>query len=144
MRTLFGVNACFDCPSCNRHGESGCGNSFGSVATPTVGILGLVEAAYGSIENQKAGSLHVHWLLFLANMHQHLTLEEIAEKVRTSIRADGKSSIFEEYKRFKRHVDYEMYDDLPGFEQRRPKKESMSRPPFETAPWAHLLLENYF
>jgi hypothetical protein len=125
MRTLFGVNACFDCPSCNRHGESGCGNSFGSVATPTGGILGLVEAAYGSIENQKAGSLHVHWLLFLANMHQHLTLEEIAEKVRTSIRADGKSSIFEEYKRFKRHVDYEMYDDLSGFEQRRPKKESM-------------------
>jgi hypothetical protein len=124
MRTLFGVNACFDCPSCNRHGESGCGNSFGSVATPTGGVLGVVEAVYGSIENQKAGALHVHWLLFLANMHQHLTLEEIADKIRATIQADGKSSIFEEYTRFKRHVDYEVYDDLHGFEARRSEIES--------------------
>ena len=60
MRHLFGVRCCPHCPSCGSS-DTPCTDAFGSNATAFGGVLGRVDAVYGSIECQKAGTLHVHF-----------------------------------------------------------------------------------
>ena len=75
LRTVFGVRCCSNCPDCS------CANEFGCVANAEGGVYGLVEAYFASIECQKTGALHAHILLFIACMHQHMTMEEIAAEL---------------------------------------------------------------
>ena len=74
LRTVFGVRCCSNCPDC------ACANEFGCVANAEGGCYGLVQAYIASIECQKTGALHAHILLFIACMHQYMTMEEIAEE----------------------------------------------------------------
>ena len=56
MEYLFGLRCCIRCPDCT------CSDLFGCNAKLEGGVLGRVDAVYGSIEAQKsAGSLYVHF-----------------------------------------------------------------------------------
>ena len=61
MRTVFGVRICSKCPDCE------CANAFGSVARPTSGVIGMLDAYDGSVEAQKEGALHLHCSMFVAS-----------------------------------------------------------------------------
>ena len=81
LSALFGGRVCSKCPECN-HGEHGCVDMFGSVAKAEGGISGRMEAFYGSIENQKEDSQHLHTMIWLQSMYQQKTLIEIAQMIR--------------------------------------------------------------
>ena len=76
----------------------------GSSAQPEGGILGRADAFIGSIEAQKAGSLHIHGHLFLQNLHQHTPLLTLLERLE---REPG--TIVEDYLRYKAHVVTQMF-----------------------------------
>ena len=61
-----------------------------------------MSAYYGSIECQKCGSLHLHLLLFIACMHQHNCLREIADMLRENIK------LLPKFYKYKAHVHNEM------------------------------------
>ena len=145
LQALFGVRMCPNCPHCNgddvtklnNKGENitGCCDMFGSISSPVGGIFGRVDAYYGSIECQKAGSLHIHCLIWVQAMHQHLPLQEIAimiedsmEKAKEQFDADpdnvvesqsnpGHSvdNLVDDFLKFKRHVKEEKYADVQRF-----------------------------
>ena len=75
MRTVFGVRICSKCPDCE------CANAFGSVARPTGGVIGMLDAYDGSVEAQKEGALHLHCSMFVASKWQHTPLNEIAAEI---------------------------------------------------------------
>jgi len=145
LQCLFGVRMCPNCPHCNEddmlrlndNGDNltGCSDMFGSVASPIGGIFGRVDAYYGSIECQKAGSLHIHCLVWLQSMHQHLPLRKIADMIDESMNrakeqyeADpdnveesqlnsghSADNLVDDFVKFKRHVKDETYADVDKF-----------------------------
>ena len=120
MSMLFGAKACYKCPDCNQCDGGGCVDPFGSVSTIAGGIFGRPDAYYGSIENQKEDSQHLHMLLWLQNMYQHQTIDEIAN----AIRADN--SLIQKTYEFVGHVCKEEYTNPDLFEQQREKLEEES------------------
>ena len=135
LATLFGVKVCPSCPDCNCHAMSGCVDEFGSVALSEGGVYGRADAYYGSIECQKCGALHLHLLLFLQCMHQHLSLIEIAEKLKDRIQG---ANILNDFMTYKSHVDRETYDDAEAATQQRDKVEN-AWPLYEDS--AHALVQ---
>lgn len=83
LKTLFGVRVCPNCPDCN-HKEGGCVDLYGSVAECEGGVFGRVDGYYGSIENQKEDSQHLHGMYWLQCMHQHMTLQEISDEIQAN------------------------------------------------------------
>lgn len=81
MSTLFGVRVCSKCPDCNFK-EGGCVDAFGSVALSEGGGFGRADGYYGSIENQKEDSQHLHCMWALQCMYQFKSLHEIAGMLR--------------------------------------------------------------
>eukprot|EP00971_Amphidinium_carterae_P129435 2563678-Amphidinium_carterae.3 len=77
LQHLLGVRCCAHCPSC-AISSSPCMDAFGSNAIPTGGILGRVDAVYGSIECQKCGTLHGHFQVFVQCLHQFKPISSIA------------------------------------------------------------------
>ena len=55
LRHVFGVRVCPYCPDCNSDNTFalGCQDRVGSSATCSGGVFGRVDAAFGSVENQK-------------------------------------------------------------------------------------------
>ena len=121
LRHLFGLRSCPFCPECNSDRFSGvvCQDVFGSSAEPEGCIFGRVDAIYGSIENQKAGVLHMHMQVFVQCLHQHTPLKEVMEKM-----AGSAEPILEGYLRYKSHVSATSYDDLPKWTLEREGIES--------------------
>ena len=60
LRHLFGVRYCPKCPDCGTSSRP-CTDAFGSNAMACGGIFGRLDAAFGSIECQKSGVLHIHF-----------------------------------------------------------------------------------
>ena len=80
MEHIFGIRCCIRCPNC------ACADLFGSNAKPEGGILGRVDAVYGSIEAHKsAGSLHVHFQIFVQCLHQHTPLHLLLKNHRQQL-----------------------------------------------------------
>ena len=78
MSTIFGVRVCLCCPWCNSPmGKLACQNIFGSVASSEGGFIGRLDARLGSIENQKEGVMHIHWLLWLQYLSQFSSIHDI-------------------------------------------------------------------
>ena len=98
---LGGLHA--HCPNCN------CCDIFGSVSRPMGGLFGRADAYYGSKECQKAGSLHLHMLLFVQALHQHSSVAELLQS------CDGNtlSSLY----RYKANTDSEVYVDPTNVEK---------------------------
>ena len=119
LETLFGVRFCPDCPTCNRNDSpSPCQDLFGSSATPEGGIFGRADAFIGSIECQKAGSLHMHGHLFVQCLHQHSAMQHIFDM----IRSEGGEEIVHGLLKYKAHVCDESYADLEDWEPERRKE----------------------
>ena len=80
MEYFLGMRCCIDCPNC------ACADLFGSNARPEGGFLGRVDSVYGSIEAQKyAGSLHVHFQVFVQCLHQHTPLHTLLQEFRSTL-----------------------------------------------------------
>ena len=113
MDYRLGIRCCVKCPTCV------CTDLFGSNAKPEGGILGRVDAVYGSIEAQKsAGSLHVHFQIFVQCLHQHTRLHTLLLEHRAELRR-----LFEDYTKYKAQVCRQMYEDLPGWKDRQTETE---------------------
>ena len=94
MEYIMGIRCCIRCPNCS------CADLFGSNAKPEGGILGRADAVYGSIEAQKpAGSLHVHFQIFVQCLHQHTPLHTRLSEHRADLQA-----LFVNYAKYKAHV----------------------------------------
>ena len=113
LRHLFGVRFYQNCPQCAKS-ASPCTDAFGSNAMACGGILGRVDAAYGAVEFQKAGSAHVHFQLFVQCVHQHTPLSHMAKRhesvLQELLRRAGK---------YNAHVRRTVYCDPAEWDERR-------------------------
>ena len=91
LRHLFGVRFCPRCPDCAKS-NSPCTDSFGSNAMATGGIFGRMDAVFGSVECQKAGTLHLHLQGVVQCFHQFTPLSELV--------AMGKEPLLEMLRRY--------------------------------------------
>ena len=66
-------------------------------------MFGRPDAYYGSKECQKAGSLHLHMLLFIQSLHQHASVAELLTAV-------SKSTLLDFFQ-YKSNTDNETYVD---------------------------------
>ena len=115
MSTIFGVRVCLCCPRCTSPmGKSACQNIFGSVASSEGGFIGRLDACLGSIENQKEGVLHIHWLLWPQCLSQFSSIHDIS----LLIKKEGEKLV-KQYTAYKSYVCQEVYHDLCGFHMRR-------------------------
>ena len=105
LRHLFGVRWCPNCPHCAKS-KTPCMDAFGSNATATGGILGRVDAVFGSIECQKSGTLHVHFQIFLQCFHQYTPLSKLADMAK-----DAYMDLVHKYKVYTAHVRRTVYCD---------------------------------
>ena len=85
-----------------------CQDRRGSSATVLGGVFGRVDAVFGSVENQKAGALHLHLQLFIQHMHQRMPLYELFRKLRDAMH----NTIVAEYLGYVNHVCKTTYDDV--------------------------------
>ena len=99
LRHLLGVRFCPRCPDCAAS-DSPCADAFGSNATATGGVLGRVDAVYGSIECQKAGSLHGHFQVFAQCFHQHTPLSQLMKLEEEG----GVRRLFQKYASYSAHM----------------------------------------
>ena len=121
LEHIFGVRCCIRCPNCS------CTDLFGSNAKPEGGILGRVGAVYGSIEAQKsAGSLHVHFQIFVECLHQHTPLHTLLAQHRAELRF-----LFEGYAKYKAQVCRQIYADLEGWKSRQTETENAWKHQYE-------------
>ena len=107
------MRCCIRCPDC------ACSDLFGSNAKPEGGVLGRADAAYGSIEAQKsAGSLHVHFQIFVQCLHQHTPLQILLTEHRQELEA-----LFSQYAKYKALVCRQVYEDLNAWAKRQSNTE---------------------
>jgi len=110
---LYGYRMCPDCPHC-AVSDNPCIDSFGSNATPTGGAAGRADAVIGAVEAQKAeGVLHLHFFLYLQNLCQYSTLEEIGEMLRCEMVSP------EAMKHYINHVRCATYPNVDLFNKER-------------------------
>jgi hypothetical protein len=109
LEALFGMQFCPFCPGCSTFdfGDKPCQDLHGSNANPEGGIFGRADAFIGSIECQKAGSLHIHGQLFIQSLHQHLPMRQVFAR----IRQEGKALV-DAYLKYKAHVCKQTYDSV--------------------------------
>lgn len=79
LAQLLGVKMCFHCPDCS------CQDRFGSNMLPLGGVFGAAVARGGAVEFQYHSSPHFHLEVFLCNVYQHHTVEEIAQKIKAKL-----------------------------------------------------------
>ena len=109
MEYFFGMRCCIRCPDC------ACSDLFGSNAKPEGGVLGRVDAVCGSIEAQKfAGSLHVHFQIFVECLHQHTPLHTLLTDHRQEL-----ETLFSQYAKYEALVCRQVYEDLNAWAQRQ-------------------------
>ena len=113
MPTIFGVRVCLCCLRCNfPMGKSACQNIFGSVDSSEGGFIGRLDACLGSIENQKEGVLHIHWLLWPQCLSQFSSMHDISLLIK-------KEKLVKQYTTYKNYVFQEVYHDSFGLQLRR-------------------------
>ena len=123
MEYIFGVRCCIKCQNCT------CSDLFGSNTKPEGGFLGRVDAIYGSIEAQKsAGSLHVHFQVFVECLHQHTPLHTLLLEHRSEL-----ATLFVEYAKYKAQVCRQVYEDLPGWQSRQTETESTWKQQYDSS-----------
>ena len=121
FKFLFGTNVCFHCPDCNTNKDLfPCQDVFGCSSTPEGGFSGRGEAAFTSIEAQKAtGSLHGHSQVFIQCLHQHMPLIKVFEFLK-----NGNAEVVRKYLRYKSHVCRQVYADKDLADRRLPEQEA--------------------
>ena len=105
LATLLGIWMCPYCPHCCTS-DNPCSDAWGCNGEHMGGCAGRGDALAGAVECQKkSGALHLHFWFFGERLHQHHTLEQIAEKLRDGL-VDGES-----LKRFLAEMCVESYPD---------------------------------
>jgi hypothetical protein len=123
MEYFLGMRCCIDCPNC------ACADLFGSNARPEGGFLGRVDSVYGSIEAQKsAGSLHVHFQVFVQCLHQHTPLHTLLQDFRSTL-----PDLFNDYAKYKAHVCRQKYEDPDAWKARQSDTESAWKTQYESS-----------
>ncbi|CAK9024343.1 ATP-dependent DNA helicase [Durusdinium trenchii] len=89
LAQLLGLRMCLRCPDCS------CQDRFGSNMLPLGGVFGAAMALGGAIEFQYHSSPHFHFEVFLSNIYQYNTLEQIAQSM--SAKALDAKDIFRWY-----------------------------------------------
>ena len=139
FRHIFGIRLCPRCPDCAASGYP-CADAFGSNATAAGGVFGRFDAAYGSLECQKSGALHLHGQFFLQCFHQFHPLSELV--------AQGTEPMLEllrKYSDYSGHVTRKVYcapeawseerDELEGeWPEFRQSSLMLSRPSYQSDP----------
>ncbi|CAE7878855.1 pfh1, partial [Symbiodinium necroappetens] len=118
LRHIFGVRFCPRCPDC-AVSDTPCTDAFGSNATACGGVLGRVDAIYGSIEAQKSGVLHAHMQLFIQCLHQFAPLGDLAAAGSERIRA-----LLQRYSSYTAHVRRSVYCDPTAWQRKRAETEA--------------------
>ena len=90
LRHIFGVRTCPYCPDCGSEKFKGpaCQDRLGCSSSMVGGVFGRVEAFFGSVENQKAGALHLHAQLFVQCLHQHTPFYIVLREEQSTIVED--------------------------------------------------------
>ena len=111
LATMFGIRMCPHCPHCSSS-DNPCQDAFGSVAEIMGGVLGRADAMFGAVECQKTtGALHYHFFLFVQRLHQHASMQEIADKLQNALVEA------QELKDFLAAISCESYSDLQLFQK---------------------------
>ncbi|CAJ1413430.1 unnamed protein product, partial [Effrenium voratum] len=113
LRHLLGVRFCPRCPNCAAS-ERPCSDAFGSNALATGGVLGRVDAVFGSIECQKSGALHAHMQVFVQCRHQRDSLASLLDLGKPEIQ-----TLLQRYASYTAHVRRSVYCDPDGWERDR-------------------------
>ena len=79
LAQLLGLRMCFRCPDCR------CRDRFGSNMLPCGGVFGAAVACGGAIEFQYHSSPHFHFEVFLANIYQYHTLNDIRKRIEAKL-----------------------------------------------------------
>ena len=115
LEVLFGVRFCPCCPECNADSsQRPCQDRLGSSATAEGGIFGRADAFIGSLECQKAGSLHTHGQLFIQCLHQHASLHRVMQ-----VLEEKGYGLVQGYLDYKAHVSEQAYTEPAGWEEER-------------------------
>ncbi|CAJ1431386.1 unnamed protein product, partial [Effrenium voratum] len=113
LRHLLGVRFCPRCPNCAAS-ERPCSDAFGSNALATGGVLGRVDAVFGSIECQKSGTLHAHLQVFVQCRHQRGSLAGLLDLGKPELQ-----TLLQRYASYTAHVRRSVYCDPDGWERDR-------------------------
>ncbi|CAJ1389752.1 unnamed protein product, partial [Effrenium voratum] len=113
LRHLLGVRFCPRCPNCATSGQP-CSDAFGSNAVAGGGVLGRVDAVFGSIECQKSGALHAHMQVFVQCRHQRGSLAGLLDLGKPELR-----TLLQRYASYTAHVRRSVYCDPEGWERDR-------------------------
>ncbi|CAJ1389861.1 unnamed protein product, partial [Effrenium voratum] len=113
LRHLLGVRFCPRCPNCATSGQP-CSDAFGSNAVAGGGVLGRVDAVFGSIECQKSGALHAHMQVFVQCRHQRGSLAGLLDLGKPELR-----TLLQRYASYTAHVRRSVYCDPDGWERDR-------------------------
>ena len=123
MEHILGIRCCARCPYCS------CTDLFGSNAKPEGGMIGRIDAAYGSIEAQKsAGSLHVHFQIFVQCLHQHTPLHTLLAQHRPELK-----ELFVNYAKYKQQVCRQVYEGLSAWKTREAETEKAWKDQYENS-----------
>ncbi|CAJ1385553.1 unnamed protein product, partial [Effrenium voratum] len=113
LRHLLGVRFCPRCPNCAAS-ERPCSDAFGSNALAAGGVLGRVDAVFGSIECQKSGTLHAHLQVFVQCRHQRGSLAGLLDLGKPQLQ-----TLLQRYASYTAHVRRSVYCDPDGWERDR-------------------------
>ncbi|CAJ1389069.1 unnamed protein product, partial [Effrenium voratum] len=113
LRHLLGVRFCPRCLNCATSGQP-CSDAFGSNAVAGGGVLGRVDAVFGSIECQKSGALHAHMQVFVQCRHQRGSLAGLLDLGKPELR-----TLLQRYASYTAHVRRSVYCDPDGWERDR-------------------------
>ena len=139
FRHIFGIRLCPRCPDCAASGYP-CADAFGSNATAAGGVFGRFDAAYGSLECQKSGALHLHGQFFLQCFHQFHPLSELVAQG-----AEPMLELLRKYSDYSGHVTRKVYCDPEAWSEERDELERewpefrqsslmLSRPSYQSDP----------
>ena len=79
LAQLLGLRMCLECPHCT------CQDRFGANTLPMGGVCGAAVALGGAIEFQFHSSPHFHFEVFLSNVYQYHSLDDIAVKMKAKL-----------------------------------------------------------
>ena len=117
LNHLFGIRFCFNCPDCAKS-DKPCTDAFGSNAKAAGGVLGRIDAMYGSLEAQKSGAKHLHGQFFVQCPHQFQSLNALVQK--------GPKALLEllrKYSDYSAHVTRKIYTSPEAWEEKQQQVE---------------------
>ena len=117
LARLLGIRMCPDCPACMKS-KKPCMNAYGSNAEPQGGVFGRADALFATVEYQRSGPPHAHMFVFLQRAHQHKSMMELGEMLKSGLlNAEA----------LKTWQDYVCRETYPDIEKQAAEKETVEK-----------------